>query len=777
MSNHPMSKRTSSLARSSEEPSLLSPEVLRKGLLACAISLWASTPFLPSEAALTDGVYAPHAMLWMLLLLSYFGWKVWEESQNPDQKTNAIRFTAVELAGLGLVCWLVISTCWQWGIGNTRASLHGIWLIISYGAGTLVTSRLIKSATEAKCLLLLAVGLAITLAVHGLYQYSVTFPAMRARFAADPQQICRESGINPDPSSTEYELFRNRIESKEPLATFSLTNSLAGLLAPSLILLLAAIFQQWKSLGTTKALGLLVFAAIVGLTLVLTKSRTGYLAVAMGLGLLAIGISPWGERFRWSLLLLVALGGLVLAVGAVAAGGLDVEVLSEAPKSLLYRLEYWQASGRMLLDHPLMGIGLGNFQANYSAYKLPQASEVIAEPHNLWVEVATAGGIPAMLLAVCLAFAVLRGAFRLLQVKEREENPSADDAVGKLLGSGAFLGVLLGSLLAFLQGFPLSSPMQGGTVGLLLLGVPLAALAIFLLGTGPITAQKLSQQWGWGLLVALLVWGFNLLAAGAFVFPGVLLLFCLVVAVQNCSAFRGNDLQAEKSSPPLARLQNWGGLSLAGLLVLLCVRTEYTPTLTARGLMLETIAQLSSQRGEAIERLLQETLAADPYHPEAHQLLAQLRLSQYVQSPSEKREEALEQAILDWNRVTAPSPNVYQQQVEWYQTLYRRQPTPEYLAKARAAADEVLRRFPAGAMGHVQAAWLADLAGDKETAIRLAQEALRLDELMPHQEQKLARKKVFDVAFRQGVPIPANGEGADKVAKRLANPGTPSSSN
>lgn len=772
-----MSKRPSSFARSNEDPSLLSPELLRKGLLACAISLWASVPFLPSEAALTDGVFAPHAMLWMLLLLGYFGWKVWEQSQSPEKNADPLRFTAVELAGLGLIGWLVMSTCWQWGTGNTRASLHGIWLVISYGAGTWVTSRLIRSATEAKGLLLLLVGIAIALSVHGLYQYGVTFPAMRARFAADPQQICRESGINPDSSSTEYELFRNRIESKEPLATFSLTNSLAGLLAPSLVLLLAAILQQWKNLGLTRALGLLGFAAVVGLTLVLTKSRTGYLAVAMGLGLLAIGISPWGERFRWSLLLLVALGGFVLAVGAVAAGGLDVEVLSEAPKSLLYRLEYWQASGRMLLDHPLMGIGLGNFQANYSAYKLPQASEVIAEPHNVWVELATAGGIPAMILGLALAFAVLRGAFRLLQNSTLSDSSPAEESSGKMLASGALLGVLLGCVLAFLQGFPLSSPMQGGTVGLLLLGVPLSALAAFCLGAGPITAQKLSQQWGWGLLVALLVWGVNLLAAGAFVFPGVMLLFGLVVAVQNSSALRSDQPPAEKSAPALARLQNWGGLALAGLLVLLCVRSEYTPTLTARGLMSETLAQLSSQRGDAIERLLKETLAADPYHPEAHQLLAQLRLSQFVQNPSKQREEALEQAILDWNRVTAPSPNVYQQQVEWYQTLYRRQPTPEHLAKARAAANEVLRRFPAGAMGHVQAAWLADLAGDKEIARNLAQEALRLDELMPHQEQKLARKKVFDVGFRQGVPIPANAEGAEQVAKRLANPGTPASSN
>ena len=48
----------------------------------------------------------------------------------------------------------------------------------------------------------------------------------------------------------------------------------------------------------------------------------------------------------------------------------------------------------------MLGVGPGNFQQTYPAYKLPQASESVADPHNFLLEVwATAGG-PALPLDV-----------------------------------------------------------------------------------------------------------------------------------------------------------------------------------------------------------------------------------------------------------------------------------------------------------------------------------------------------------------------------------------
>ena len=71
--------------------------------------------------------------------------------------------------------------------------------------------------------------------------------------------------------------------------------------------------------------------------------------------------------------------------------------LDNARQSLGYRLEYWQSSVPVILEQPLVGVGFGNFRSHYLAYKLPHSSEEIQDPHNFLVELATCGGLVALL--------------------------------------------------------------------------------------------------------------------------------------------------------------------------------------------------------------------------------------------------------------------------------------------------------------------------------------------------------------------------------------------
>ncbi len=49
----------------------------------------------------------------------------------------------------------------------------------------------------------------------------------------------------------------------------------------------------------------------------------------------------------------------------------------------------------MIADHPWLGCGPGNFQDFYTQYKLPEASEEIADPHNFLLEIWATAGTPA----------------------------------------------------------------------------------------------------------------------------------------------------------------------------------------------------------------------------------------------------------------------------------------------------------------------------------------------------------------------------------------------
>src|SRR5690606_17606057 len=125
--------------------------------------------------------------------------------------------------------------------------------------------------------------------------------------------------------------------------------------------------------------GLLLMLLVTGICLLLTKSRTAWLATLFGFTLLGLYGTAIGRRVSW----VIPAAGLTLFFGlfmlGFATGVLDVEVLSEAPKSVLYRLQYWQGAASIIASHPIFGCGLANFQSVYPQYMLPMASETVAD--------------------------------------------------------------------------------------------------------------------------------------------------------------------------------------------------------------------------------------------------------------------------------------------------------------------------------------------------------------------------------------------------------------
>src|SRR5208282_2916631 len=84
------------------------------------------------------------------------------------------------------------------------------------------------------------------------------------------------------------------------------------------------------------------------------------------------------------------------------AGFARPDLAKAAATSFGYRVQYWQATLRMIADRPLLGCGPGNFQDLYTQYKLPEASEEVADPHDFLLEVWATAGTPAMLALLCI---------------------------------------------------------------------------------------------------------------------------------------------------------------------------------------------------------------------------------------------------------------------------------------------------------------------------------------------------------------------------------------
>jgi O-antigen ligase len=310
---------------------------------------------------------------------------------------------------------------------DRRPAINLAWEWVALGVAYVLVRNLPRTPQESSVLAGILVATAVAVSVYGLYQAKVELPMLREQFQRNPQQVLQQLNIDARPGSPEELLFRDRLlYSNEVFSTFALANSLAGFIVGPLVIALAVGFQnlvrrdapgsRWALMGMAAPL---VLAMLV--CLILTKSRSAWVGLFAALGILA-----WDARRRVParVLLGTGLAGVVvvigLVVGAWAAGRLDREVLTQSPMSLRYRWEYWQGAWGVVTDGAsgLKGVwnaptfwwggGPGNFAGPYLRHKLPQASEAIQDPHNLFLEVwATAGFWALLALLAALGFGLV----------------------------------------------------------------------------------------------------------------------------------------------------------------------------------------------------------------------------------------------------------------------------------------------------------------------------------------------------------------------------------
>jgi O-antigen ligase len=570
-------------------------ECIRRIALGLTAALLTARAYSTSELDLEKGAGA--GLSWILALLLAAGLALtasliggrfrWRWSWT-DAAVVALMFLAAISATHALDRRPAINVAWEW---------------VALGVAYLLLRNLPRTRDESSTLTGAMVATAVAVSVYGLYQATVELPQMQTAFRLNPQPFLRE--LNIVPGSREHMLLAQRLlGSNEIWSTFALANSLAVFLVGPLVLAVAVGFHNLVhrdgagSRGTALAMAAPLVLVLL-ICLILTKSRSAYLGLLAVVGLLA-----WRARKRVPVRVLMAAGlaGLgviaILVTAGLATGRLDREVLTQSPMSLRYRWEYWQGTWGVLthgapglrtaLGAPTFwsGVGPANFRAAYLRYKLPQASEEILDPHDLFLEVWATGGFWALLaLIAALAFGLwnLLGppmpmrsgararadAGRPPPGRERAGRPTAtpggapptrgdQDAdappsrpiwLVAAAGAGWVMVVLLGQLNPFKGDlFSRWLILGAGWVAAVWLGAPLW--------------RRLSIP-AWALGAAVLAVLINLLAAGGIGIPTVALgLWSLVALGLNLRDDRGCSKLREYPSrvPPFALAAFWAAV-------------------------------------------------------------------------------------------------------------------------------------------------------------------------------------------------------------------------
>jgi O-antigen ligase len=345
--------------------------------------------------------------------------------------TLRLRWSWADAAVVGLM-WLVGLSAVQ--ATDRRPAINLAWDWAALGIIYLLLRHLPRTRAEVQAMTAVLAAPAVALAVYGIYQVGIELPMMRARYLSHKAETLQMLGIAP--GSPAQGLLENRLlGSNEPMSTFALTNSLAGFLVGPLVVMLGV---AWESLvrreGRGSRFGTLALAAppilVVLACLILTKSRSSYIGLTVGVAVLAF--RAWG-RVRFRTIALAGLAGL-LVVGAMVAAGLatgrlDRLVITQTHKSMRFRGEYWIGAWRAITENSWsfwMGHGVGNFAAPYLRHKLPQSSEEIVDPHNMVLDVWASAGLPAAVLLVAALVLGLRDLLGPATLPPKD--PLADEA-------------------------------------------------------------------------------------------------------------------------------------------------------------------------------------------------------------------------------------------------------------------------------------------------------------------------------------------------------------
>ena len=736
------------------------------------------TLLMPTDSvsgALGDGL--PLVAYWLMVPF-LFTWLIGKQFLASDASDQVILQRSTVIVGYAwapVLIWATTVVLVHWGQGNERWSINSLWQYFGAAFCTLAFTTYATTPSRRRDLLQLFLLLSVGLAIHGLYQYFISMPADRRAFELDPIGSMRQAGIDATIGSQAYQQFRNRVHSTEPFSTFALANSLAVVLGVATVLGFGMAIGEWLKCRRWRALlPWLVVCLLVGVVLILTKSRAAWIGTAVGSAGLMLTVI-WSRReLRKPMMLVAALG----VVGALVLGWIgyrqDRLVFLEATKSFQYRIEYWIATGEMISDHLLAGVGLGQFQHHYTWYKLPQASETVADPHNWVMEILATTGIGGALAWCMFGGVIWRWRRKIMSTPTagglslQEDSPALPSAKSspwiwanqpessprKWLFVGAFLGLPLSIMLGLPLGqLPDFVPLFWATIGVTTLGLWLFISDTHAAGGSEQTAGS-NESWPLvcgiqsGILFwAAVVWGISLLAAGGWMVPGVCLVIWLFIAI-------GLGALSEKIGPltssgwPVKRLY-WLLLQMGKIAIFATfLGTAWNPVMN----LLPVLNSLNSSRRIDVPTL-QKATEIDPLDPRPWQFLARYQVEAALSGSANSQEKALTsiEKWLSWNPASAA---MQRNAGDWAWLMA----TAMNLAGKGDIDADMLRvalryyrqaeeRFPNDAGYVLQLAAIHEAVGDHETAVGLAERANQLDQSHSHLDRKLEIQSIWWPGF------------------------------
>ena len=746
-------------------------EIAFGAFVSCFIIL---STFCAPEGNIREGDYLPIVLvfllfsttciLWAYRLFRKRGVDILKESE--DDQTHTKRFNIVLLIDWSLGAYLFFVTLAYLRVifghtGEPRLSTNAYWTFITPVLFFFLLRFFRRFCTKSLFLGLCALVIACAVAEssYSVYSYAVLNPRLREAYLANPDEMLKNANLSLAPNSRERLLFEKRLlESSEPTGTYGLANTLAGFLAPMFVLGVAGFLlavstlkprhisqRQFRTRALFPIIALFGGLVVVLCVVILTKSRAGFLASAFGLFLLTFyylaQVVKTGNK-RIKRFVAVGPGSLALMVLAIivafALGVVDREVFTEAGKSLGYRIDYWRATYQMILDHPYLGVGPGEFQSIYPRYILPTASEFIADPHNFAFEISALFGLPAFVAFIVFVLSVIALptiAFWKKNYQLNDKNIESDETFAqttKSLVVGGALGLVLLFFCSFFQDTPVELSFFSWAVVVLCVSIACFYFIGNQLQASTITLSLIAS-------IAIITLLLNICAAGGIGYPVIATsLFLLAGFVVNF-----NDVQSNASIKTDASRSAKSILCvLLASICILCVfyASAFKPRCNSFLFSILYDPQSNvSKKNSYMDDL--KSGAVEKIDASSSSVVSQFYYFsglEYFKSPTDDNLERWKRLREQIKRVSPNSPTVRENCGDFDFGLFlQRKDQREFLDSALVFYQDAVMFSPTDAGKRVKLFRAYREKGLLNDALEEAKRALEYDELTPHEDRKL----------------------------------------
>lgn len=313
--------------------------------------------------------------------------------------TYVIRWSWSHLAMGALAAWMALSVAWA---GDKFAALVQAASFISALVLLWSATQLVRSWGRLRLVAAAAFGIFLIYIAAGLEYRLIDLPEMRENYRQNQEKILKERNLEPGTfAARQFELkvmggdvgcFTNSPN------TYAAALVLMGMVAAGV---LAQRLSNREHLGWSLATA--AAFPLAGIVLYFTHSRTGMATVGLGLALL-VGVRVLGHWLAARARLAYALGAGAFLLGTLAVVGHGLAHGNLVEKSLTFRWYYWTGAARLAKENPLTGVGWANFGQRYLQVRLPQATEEVQDPHNLFIRaLAELGVLGGLLMAGWMA--------------------------------------------------------------------------------------------------------------------------------------------------------------------------------------------------------------------------------------------------------------------------------------------------------------------------------------------------------------------------------------